>query len=176
MPFIVSFAALYILNTLIAQNMRIFTPEPKTITASPTLYTLLTFPHVTGGTRKRTSAKKQGLTLSELLFCSFNQLILIAAMILQLVPAIPCDPIEISFGRGYRWLDLTVTAYNQKIPLAVILALLCVEALVLFGDILLRAVRDTEFRKKLGKGAFIGTAALCLLFLAVCILSLSMLF
>jgi hypothetical protein len=88
----------------------------------------------------------------------------------------PCEVIEISFGRDHRWLDIIVSTYNQKIPLALILALVCIELLVLFGEIVIRAIRNAEFRKKLGKGTLLFTIALCCLFLAVSILSILMLF
>lgn len=177
MQFILSFSAIYIISAIIGQNMHIFTPEPKTIhIQSPIMYTFLAFPYNIIG--NQTNIRKIGrqLMLSELLFGILNQAILVGTILLQIIPSMPCEIIEISFGRKHRWLDIIVSTYNQKIPLASILALVCIELLVLFGEIVIRAIRNTEFRKKLGKGTLIFTIVLCCLFLAVSILSILMLF
>ena len=177
MPFILSFSTIYILSAIIGQHMHIFTLDPKTFRIPfLTIYTFLTFPYSMIGNQTNISNKNQQLTLSELLFCICNQTILLGTMILQIIPSMPCEMIEISFGRGHRWLDITVSTYNQKIPLASIIALICIELLFLFGEIVIRAIRNPDFRKKLGKGTLFGTFALCLLFLAVLILSILLLF
>ena len=177
MQFILSFSAIYILSALIGQHMHIFTLETKTIRIkSPTIYSLLVFPYSIIGNQTNLRKKDRQLMLSELLFCIFNQTILVATIILQIIPSIPCEVVEISFGRRYRLLDIIVSTYNQKIPLASIIALVCIELLVLFGEIVIRAIRNAEFRKKLGKGTLLFTIVLCCLFLAVLILSILLLF
>ena len=177
MQFILSFSVIYILSAIIGQHMHIFTLEPKTIhIQSPTIYTLLIFPYSIIGNQANIHKRGRRLMLSELLFGILNQVILIGTIILQIIPSIPCEVIEISFGRRHRWLDIIVSTYNQKIPLASILALVCIELLILFGEIVIRAIRNAEFRKKLGKGTLFFTIALCCLFLAVLILSILLLF
>ncbi len=115
--------------------------------------------------------------ISELLFCVCNQIILAGTMILQVIPSMPCEVIELSFGRHHRWLDITLNNYNQKIPIASILVLFCIELLVLFGEIAVRAIRDAEFRKKLGKGTLIGLlVALCFLIIAGVVLFIALFF
>ena len=157
--------------------MHIFTLEPKTIRIqSPIIYTLLIFPYSIIGNQTNIRKRDRHLMLSELLFGILNQAILVGTIILQIIPSMPCEVIEISFGRRHRWLDIIVSTYNQKIPLALILALVCIELLILFGEIVIRALRNAEFRKKLGTGTLLFTIALCCLFLAVAILSILMLF
>ena len=79
----------------------------------------------------------------------------------------PCDVIKVEFGARYRGLDFIVDTYNQKIPLCIIFSLVFVECLVMFGEVLLRAILDAELRKKLGTKLIIGIIALCILFLIV---------
>ena len=177
MQFILSFSAIYILSAIIGQHMHIFTLEPKTIRIqSPIIYTLLVFPYSIIGNQTNILKSGRQLMLSELLFGIFNQTILVCTIILQIIPSMPCEIIEISFGRRHRWLDIIVSTYNHKIPLASILALLGIELLFLFGEILIRAIQNAEFRKKLGKGMLLFTIALCCLFLAASIISIFMLF
>ena len=177
MQFILSFSAIYIFSAIIRQHMHIFTLEPKTIRIkSPIIYTLLVFPYSIIGNQANIRKRGRQLMLSELLFGILNQTILVGTIILQIIPSMPCEVIEISFGRRHRWLDIIVSTYNQKIPLASILALVCIELLILFGEIVIRAIRNAEFRKKLGKGTLLFTIALCFLCLAVSILSILMLF
>jgi len=165
--FILTFSAIYFISTILGQNMHIFTPDPKMLRIkSPITYAILTFPYSAIGVQKVTHGKERGLTLSELLFCISNQMLIVGAVILQIIPSVPCEVIEISFGRHHRWLDITLSTYNQKIPLALICAVLCLELLFLFGEICIRAIRNADFRKKLGAGTLIGLLALCLLFLA----------
>ena len=114
--------------------------------------------------------------LSELLFCILNQVTLIGAIVLQLIPKIPCKAIEVTFGRRHRGLDFIVDTYNQKIPLCLILSLLFAEVLFLFGVPLLRAFRNKEMRKKLGVGATIGITAICLLCLALLVYFIYLMF
>ena len=99
---------------------------------------------------------------SELTFCILNQVTLIGAIVLQFIPAMPCEAIEITSMRP-RGLYFNVNTYNQKIPLCLILSLSCAEVLFLFLGALLRAFRNKEMRKKLGVGAMIGITAICLL-------------
>ena len=79
----------------------------------------------------------------------------------------PCDVIKVEFGARDRGLDFIVDTYNQKIPLCIIFSLVFVECLVMFGEVLLRAILDAELRKKLGTKLIIGIIALCILFLIV---------
>jgi len=99
---------------------------------------------------------------SELTFCILNQVTLIGAIVLQFIPAMPCEAIEITSMRP-RGLYFNGNTYNQKIPLCLILSLSCAEVLFLFFGGLLRAFRNKEMRKKLGVGAMIGITAICLL-------------
>ena len=172
MQFIITFAVIYLGSTFISKNMHIFTLEPKWIhIPSPTIYEFLIFPYNVLIQKNILNHNKQKLTFSELLFCLFNQIILMGTIILQCIPAMPCDVVEFSFGGRHRSLDIVVDTYNQKIPLSIILTLLLFELLVLFGEVLIRAVRKTEFRKKMGTGALIGILALCLFFVAGLIFS-----
>ena len=176
MQFILSFSVIYILSAVIGQHMHIFTLAPKTIhIPSPTIYTLLAFPYSIIGNRANIRKRGRQLMLSELLFGILNQVILACAIVLQIIPPMPCEVTEISFGHRHRWLDIIVNTYNQKIPLVSIIALACVELLILFGEIVIRAIRNAEFRKKLGKGTLLFTLALCLFFLAMLILSILLL-
>jgi len=177
LQFIFTFLFIYSISAIIGQHMRMFSPEPKLILIpSPVLYNLLIFPSCLIRNRGAVRKKDRGLTFSELLFCTFNQIALVGTAVLQLIPALPCAVVEITFGRRYRWMDVTLDTFNQKIPLAAILTLLCVELLVLAGDVLIRAVRDADFRKKLGAGLFIGLLVFCLAMLAGLIFSLCLLF
>lgn len=177
MQFILTFGAIYFISTIIGQNMRIFTREPELIRIqSPTIYALLIFPYGFITKQRMIRMQERSLMRSELLFCIINLITLIGTVILQIMPSMPCEVLELTFGRRHRWLDITLDTYNKKIPLAAVLAICCIELLVLFGEILIRAVRDAEFGKKLGKGMFILTVALCLLFIAVLILSICLLF
>jgi hypothetical protein len=114
--------------------------------------------------------------LSELTFCILNQVTLIGATVLQFIPTMPCEAIEVTFGFRHRGLDFIVDTYNQKIPLCFILFLLCTEVLFLFGDSLIRAFRNKEMRKKLGVGAIIGITAICLLCLILSVYFIYLLF
>jgi hypothetical protein len=129
MQFILTFSAIYILGALIGQNMRIFIREPKLIhIKSPIIYTFLTFPVcVIAG--KAVLAKNQKLMLSELMCCIFNQIVLVGTVILQVIPPVPCEVIELTFGLRHQGLDIVLDTYNQKIPLGAVLALLCAEVL-----------------------------------------------
>ena len=176
MQFILTFSAIYILGALIGQNMRIFIREPKLIhIKSPIIYTFLRFPVcVIAG--KAVLAKNQKLMLSELMCCIFNQIVLVGTVILQVIPPVPCEVIELTFGLRHQWLDIVLDTYNQKIPLVAVLALLCAEVVIIFGEFLVRCVRNADLRKKLGKGALIWIAVLCAVFIAVLIFAVSMLF
>lgn len=177
MQFIFTFAIIYSISTIIGQNMHMFTLEPKFVhIQSPITYTLLTLPYSFIANKNLYTSAKQSLTWLELLFCIFNQIILTGAIILQIVPSIPCEVVEITFGRRYSGFNITIDTYNQKIPLATVLALLATELLFLFGEIVIRAIRNAEFRKKIGMGTFVGTIALCLVFLAMLIFSIYLLF
>lgn len=176
MRFIFLFAVIYMISAVIGQHMRMFTPDPKLIPIrSPFLYSLLIFPSNLIGNRAAVRQKDRRLTLAELLFCAFNQITLIATLLLQLIPAIPCDAVEITFSFRRR-LDTVLNTYNQKIPLAAILTLLCTELFVLAGDVLVRAIRNADFRKKLGAGLFIGLLVFDLAILAGSIFFVTMLF
>ena len=154
-----------------------FTLEPKFVhIQSPITYALLTLPYSFIAKKNLYTSAKQSLTRLELLFCIFNQIILTGAIILQIVPSIPCEVVEITFGRRYSGFNITIDTYNQKIPLATVLALLATELLFLFGEIVIRAIRNAEFRKKLGRGTVIGTFALCLLFFVGLLFSIHLLF
>ena len=177
MQFIFTFGIIYSISMIIAQNMRMFTLEPKLVhIQSPTIYTLLAFPNSLILNKKYSTSARQCLTQLELLFCIFNQIILTGAIILQIIPSMPCEVTEITFGRRHGGFDITIDTYNQKIPLAAILALVATELLFLFGEIVIRAIRNAEFRKKLGTGALIGTIVFCLFFLAMLIFSVCLLF
>ena len=176
MQFIFTFSAIYILSALIGQNMRIFIREPKFIhLKSPLIYTLLTFP-ICAVAGKAVLSKNQRLMLSELICCIFNQAIFVGTIILQTIPSIPCEALEFTFSLRHKGLDIVLDTYNQKIPLGAVLALLCAEMLIIFGEILIRAARNSDFRKNFGKGALIGIAVLCAVFIAVLIFAVSMLF
>jgi hypothetical protein len=175
--FIFSFGIIYLISAIIGQHMRMFTPAPKLIhIPSPVLYNLLIFPSGLIGNQAHSRKKDRGLTVSELFFCACNQITLVGTAVLQLIPAMPCDVVELTFGRRHRGLDMTLDTVNQKIPLAVILALCCAELLVLAGDVLIRAFRETDFRKKLGAGLLIGLLAFCLAMVAGLAISVSLLF
>ena len=176
MDFILVFTLLYLISAIVGQNMRLFTLNPKLIhIQSPTIYSLLIFPYNIIGNKANIHLKEQKLMLSELLFCICNQIIIVSTIILQIIPAMPCEVVEFSFGRRSN-LDIILDTYNQKIPLVAIVALSCVELLVLFGEILVRSIRNAEIRKKLGVGVLIGILALCLVFLALLIYSIYQLF
>ena len=177
MQFIFTFTLIYLISTIVGQNMHMFTLEPKTLCIpSPTIYTFLIFPYSLIGNKTNLLLNDQKLMLSELLFCIGNQIILVCTMVLQLIPAMPCEVIEITFGQRYGSFDITIDTYNQKIPLGAILTLVFTELLVLFGEITIRTIRNKEFRKKLGRGTVIGTFALCLLFLVGLLFSIQLLF
>ena len=177
MQFIFTFTLIYLISSIVGQNMHMFTLEPKTLCIpSPTIYTFLIFPYSLIGNKTNLRLNDQKLMLSELLFCIGNQIILVCTMVLHLIPAMPCEVIEITFGRRYSGFNITIDTYNQKIPLATVLALLATELLFLFGEIVIRAIRNAEFRKKIGMGTFVGTIALCLVFLAMLIFSIYLLF
>ena len=168
MQILIPFTFIYLLSTLIGQNMRILTPEPKMIhIQSPLIYTLVRFPYSLMPLQMIIKKEKQTLTLSELLFGIFNQLTLAGFLILQILPSYSCKVIELSAGRRHSWMDVTLDSYNQLIPMLSILFLLCLELLILFGKIPIRAIRDTEFRKKIGSGVLAWSIGLCLLFLIV---------
>ena len=177
MQFIFTFTLVYLISTIVGQNMRMFTLEPKTLPIqSPTIYVFLIFPYNLIGNKINLRLNDQKLMLSELLFCIGNQMILIGTMVLQLIPAMPCEMIAITFSQRHSSFDIVVDTYNQKIPLGAILTLVFTELLVLFGEISIRTIRNEEFRKKLGRGTVIGTIALCLLFLVGLLFSIHLLF
>ena len=87
MQILIPFTFIYLLSTLIGQNMRIFTPEPKMIhIQSPLIYTLVRFPYSLMPLQMIITKEKQKLTLSELLFGIFNHLTLAGFLILQILP------------------------------------------------------------------------------------------
>ncbi|MBQ9806008.1 MAG: hypothetical protein IJW49_05835 [Clostridia bacterium] len=164
---VIVFLVIYLLSTFVANFMQIFNPNPKLIyIKSQSIYNFIVFP---GNIiyrpikKKKTCKKDTRLMLSELIFCLLNQATLVGAIVLQLIPPIPCDVIEVTFGARHRGLDFIVDTYNQKIPLCLIFSLLCTEVLFLFGAPLFRSFRDKPMRKKLGVGAIIGIIAICTL-------------
>ncbi len=177
MQVILSLTFIYIISTIVGQNMRIFTLDPKLIhIQSPSIYALLIFPYSFIGNKTKIRLKDRNLMLSELIFCICNQIILVGSIILQIIPSIPCTVIEITFGHRYRGFDIILDTYNQKIPLVALLAIVGTELLVLFGEIMIRAIRNAELRKKLGVGILIGIFVLWLLLLAGLIFSICLLF
>ena len=165
-----TFVIVYLFSTFIAKFMHILNPNPKLLyVKSQCVYNFIVFPDNILFRRHNTKKKKKKkkndrrLMLSELTFCILNQVTLIGAIVLQFIPTMPCEAIEVTFGLRYRGLDFIVDTYNQKIPLCLILFLLFTEVLFLFGDSLIRAFRNKEIRKKLGVGAIIGITAICLL-------------
>ena len=114
MQFILTFSAIYILGALIGQNMRIFIREPKLIhIKSPIIYTFLTFPVcVIAG--KAVLAKNQKLMLSELMCCIFNQIVLVGTVILQVIPPVPCEVIELTFGLRHQGLDIVLDTQEKN--------------------------------------------------------------
>ena len=102
MQFIFTFTLIYLISTIVGQNMHMFTLEPKTLRIpSPTIYTFLIFPYSLIGNKTNIRLNDQKLMLSELLFCIGNQMILVGTMILQLIPAMPCEMIEITFSQRH---------------------------------------------------------------------------
>ena len=165
--------------------MHFFNPNPKLLyVKSQCVYNFIVFPNNILSRRHNTKKKKKKkkkkndrrLMLSELFFCVLNQVTLIGAIVLQLIPKIPCKAIKVTFGVRHRGLDFIVDTYNQKIPLCLILFLSCTEVLFLFGDSLIRAFRNKEMRKKLGVGAIIGITAICLLCLIMSVYFIYLLF
>ncbi len=174
-----TFIIIYLLSTLIAKFMRFFNPNPQMYyIKSQGIYNFIAFPSIIFTWHHNTKKKKKdrNLMLSELFFCILNQVTLVGAIILQFLPSMPCDRIEIAFGLRYRGLDFIVDSYNQKIPLCLILSLLCTEVLFLFGAPLIRAFCNKEMRKKLGVGAIIGIIAICLLCLILLIYFIYLMF
>ena len=174
-----TFVIVYLLSTLIAKFMHIFNPNPKLLyVKSQCVYNFIVFPNNILSRLHNTKKKKNDrhLMLSELTFCILNQVTLIGATVLQFIPTMPCEAIEVTFGFRHRGLDFIVDTYNQKIPLCLILFLLCTEVLFLFGDSLIRAFRNKEMRKKLGVGAIIGITAICLLCLILSVYFIYLLF
>jgi len=160
-----TFVIIYLLSTFIAKVMHTFDPNPKLLyVKSQCLYNFIVFPNNVLSNRRNTKKKKNNrhLMRSELTFCILNQVTLIGAIVLQFIPAMPCEAIEITSMRP-GGLYFNVNTYNQKIPLCLILSLSCAEVLFLFFGGLLRAFRNKEMRKKLGVGAMIGITAICLL-------------
>ena len=174
-----TFVIIYLLSTLIAKFMHIFNPNSKLLyIKSQGIHNFIVFPNnvLPCGRNNKKSKNDRRLMLSELLFCILNQVTLIGAIVLQLIPKIPCKAIEVTFGWRHRGLDFIVDTYNQKIPLCLILSLLSAEVLFLFGAPLLRAFRNKEMRKKLGVGATIGITAICLLCLALLVYFIYLMF
>ncbi len=174
-----TFVFIYLLSTLIAKFMNIFNPNPKLLyVKSQCVYNFIVFPNNIIFRRRNIKKKKNDrhLMLSELTFCILNQVTLIGAIALQLIPPVPCKAIEVTFGLRHRGLDFIVDTYNQKIPLCLILSLLCAEVLLLFGNSLICAFRKKEMRKKLGVGAIIGITAICLLCLILLVYFIYLLF
>ena len=163
----ITFIFIYFLSVLIARYMRAFKPTPKLIffKSSPA-FNFVTFPIslISKKNKKKIVKKDLNLCYSELLFLIINHITLVGAIILQFVPPMPCDVIEVEFGVHYRGLDFIVDTYNQKIPLCLIFSLVLAELLIMFGEVLIRAVLDSELRKKLGIKLIIGIIALCVLF------------
>jgi len=161
-----TFVIIYLLSTFIAKVMHTFDPNPKLLyVKSQCVYNFIVFPNNILSRRRNTKKKKNDrhLMRSELTFCVLNQVTLIGTIVLQFIPAMPCEAIEITSGLRPRGLYFNVNTYNQKIPLCLILSLSCAEVLFLFLGALLRAFRNKEMRKKLGVGAMIGITAICLL-------------
>ena len=142
------------------------------------IYNFIVFPSIIFSWRHNPQKKKKDrhLMVSELVFCILNQVSLVGAIVLQFLPSMPCDTIEVTFGLRHRGLDFIVDSYNQKIPLCLILSLLCAEVLFLFVAPLFRAFRDKEMLKKLGVGAIIGIIAICLLCLILLIYFIYLMF
>ena len=177
MQFVITFLAIYVMSTVVGQNMHIFTLQPKQVQIkSSIMHAIIIFPNNFIGIKTSAHRKDCNLMLSELLFGVLNQIILVGTIILQIIPPMPCEIVEITFGRRHRGLDIILDTYNQKIPLAALLTLLCVELLVLFGEVFIRAIRNDEFGKKLGKGVLIGIFCLMILLIIGLIFSICILF
>ena len=124
MQFVISFTVLYLLRKAIAQNLHILARNPQMVCVSSNiLYTLLVFPFGLFSKKSKTRKKDRQLTRCEVIFCLLHPLVLVGTVMLQLLPAIPSEVVEISFRLGHRWLNMTLSTYNQKIPIALIVGL-----------------------------------------------------
>ncbi len=133
---------------------------------SPVLYNVLVFPC---SLLVKKSKKERKLMPIELFLCICNQITAACAVILQFLPQMPCEEIAFKLYGRYRGFSFSVDTYNQKIPMFLIIILSLTNVLLYLGSFLVLLIRDSERRKKLGRGLlvglFAGIGALCLVLL-----------
>ena len=173
MQLMLSFTFIYLLSAFTAQHMHILTPDHKMIhIPSPAIYTLIRFPYSVMARQSSISTDEQKMALYGIIFGIANQLILTGSFVLQFLPTFSCNAIEFPAGGRYRWMDFAMDSYNQMIPIFSILFMLCLELLIIFGAVPTCAIRNVEFRKKIGSGVLAFAVGLCLfllIFLAILI-------
>ena len=166
----ITFFIIYGFSVATAFNtFQISYPSAKTVRIkSPVLYNVLVFPC---GLLVKKSKKERKLMPIELFLCICNQVTAIGAVILQLLPVMPCEEVAFKLHGRYRGFSFSVDTYNQKIPMFLIIILFLMVFLLYLGSILVLLIRDSEGRKKLSRGLHVGLLAgigvLCLLLLGV---------
>ena len=160
------FALFYLCGIILGRFRLVFNPSSKLLyIKSKFAYNLIVFPSsiiIRRRTTKKNKINDRYLSLSGLLFCILTQVILIMAIVLQLIPSMPCEAIE--FGISRR-VEIIIDTYNQKIPLCLMFSLVYMEVLFQLGYAIFPMLRNKETRKKFGVGYIIGTIALCLVLL-----------
>ncbi len=106
--------------------------------------------------------KKEANVFGIILYC-INYIILIGSCILQFLPTIPCEAINISFGPRYRLFRFSADTYNQKIPILSIWVLLFIQVLIMLVKLVLAAITTKGAAKKIGIGAIIFFIVIILL-------------
>ena len=113
-----TFILIYLLTTLIAKFIRFFILIPRCFILnikSRGIYDFLVFPNNIFSRNRNNKKKKKDrhLMLSELIFCILNQVILVGAIVLQFLPSMPCDTIEVTFDWRHRGLDSLVCNHSD---------------------------------------------------------------